>query len=379
MWIAIAQRWFGIPVLAVLVAACRHADRTRETAPLAISSKPDLVIIGELAGKTFNSISGALVTSDGRVVVSDDTPAVRVFSASGEYERDLGRAGSGPGEYRSPEVIQLLPGDRVLIRDRPQHRLMVMALDGKVERTLGPGTATSGLIWTGLGLLQDGTLLAKQVRYGPPGEPGTLTRLVGEIVRLDGRGTVLTSFGSYPEGDWINQMLDSETRIRGPRFFGWRLESVTNGNHIAIGPGHRYHISRFLIDGTPLAALNRDIPARQVSITERHAFIERIRRFQPRPSVLAAERFADTMPEFGSLLMDPDGCVWVVDFAIMGTSPKSAAVFTPGGVHIGDINLPPGFRPQSVGRGFILGTLQGEGEAPQVTRYRVEGPGCGTR
>ncbi len=63
---------------------------------------------------TLSRIVDLAVTADGRVLVSDGaTPGVRVYDASGTWERTLGQRGDGPGEFSSPPTFAGTRGDKI--------------------------------------------------------------------------------------------------------------------------------------------------------------------------------------------------------------------------------------------------------------------------
>jgi hypothetical protein len=92
---------------------------------------------GELANPT-----GILRTSDGRFVVTDmNAPTVRLYDRTGQFIREIGRSGAGPGEYRQP--MPTLYRDTLMIHDGGLHRVSVMTLDGKSVRTMAVPNSAS--------------------------------------------------------------------------------------------------------------------------------------------------------------------------------------------------------------------------------------------
>jgi hypothetical protein len=72
---------------------------------------------------------------DGRFVVVTTKPvAVRVFSARGAFERPIGRAGEGPGEYRFGADIGAVTADSVLVVSHGTRRWMHFTLAGDLVR-----------------------------------------------------------------------------------------------------------------------------------------------------------------------------------------------------------------------------------------------------
>ncbi len=89
---------------------------------------------GDLAAELVNPRS-PIRTDDGRfVLVSPDPLEVRVYTADGKLQRVIGRAGEGPGEYRSAVHLRAWPGDSVLVISSATRRNSLFGLDGKLVR-----------------------------------------------------------------------------------------------------------------------------------------------------------------------------------------------------------------------------------------------------
>ncbi|HSH46291.1 MAG TPA: 6-bladed beta-propeller, partial [Longimicrobiales bacterium] len=88
----------------------------------------------------------------GRIFVGDATSErVVVFDASGTFVRSIGRAGEGPGEFRSPTALALDPGRALAVWDARRGVISRWSPDGALldERRApvnywGPGFAIRG-------------------------------------------------------------------------------------------------------------------------------------------------------------------------------------------------------------------------------------------
>ena len=58
-----------------------------------------------------------------------------VFDADGRFVARLGREGAGPGEFRAPTIVLILPGDTVLVIDGSLARLTVLSQKYGLVRT----------------------------------------------------------------------------------------------------------------------------------------------------------------------------------------------------------------------------------------------------
>ena len=90
--------------------------------------------IGERDGApeyTFSRIADLAVAEDGRIVVSDGVAQeLRVYDASGEFERTIGRQGEGPGEFATAPMITGLAGDTIFVFDSRSSRVTAFLLTG---------------------------------------------------------------------------------------------------------------------------------------------------------------------------------------------------------------------------------------------------------
>lgn len=73
----------------------------------------------------FSAVRGAVLTTDGRIVVSDiGTFSLRSFTSSGDFLHRGGRRGEGPGEYTMPACLAPCPGGGVVVSDLGSSKLI---------------------------------------------------------------------------------------------------------------------------------------------------------------------------------------------------------------------------------------------------------------
>jgi DNA-binding beta-propeller fold protein YncE len=85
------------------------------------------------AGPPFNRPTNLAVAPSGDLYVTDGYGNARVhqFAADGRLVRSWGRPGGGPGEFRIPHGIAVLPDGRILVADRENDRIQVFDPDGR--------------------------------------------------------------------------------------------------------------------------------------------------------------------------------------------------------------------------------------------------------
>ncbi|HET6463678.1 MAG TPA: 6-bladed beta-propeller [Candidatus Krumholzibacteria bacterium] len=82
-------------------------------------------------GEAFGSIYDLTVDADGNVYILDGQAVeVRMFSRDGAYIRAFGREGEGPGEFRYPMGVVMLPDKRMAVYQSSPPRLVAFDRNG---------------------------------------------------------------------------------------------------------------------------------------------------------------------------------------------------------------------------------------------------------
>ena len=92
----------------------------------------EVMTIGEAAGDPDYQFGQIAVTTDGKIVLVDQQAQhLKVFGVDGMYERTIGQAGSGPGEF-GPGVGPILLGraDTLIVPDLGNQRVNILRSDG---------------------------------------------------------------------------------------------------------------------------------------------------------------------------------------------------------------------------------------------------------
>jgi DNA-binding beta-propeller fold protein YncE len=216
----------------------------KELAPLGPVGKPSdtgydgtsLATVARSAGP-YNRPTNLAVARNGDLYVSDGYGNARVhhFSPDGRLIRSWGEPGTGPGQFKIPHGICVLPDERVLVADRENDRIQVFTPSGEfltewtdiqrpTQLVLGPDSLLYvAELWWKKGLRTprgeeiashrygriailgtDGRVLARH-GGGPPNTPGNFTAPHG--IAVDSRGdmyvaevtwTIGVSVGAVP-------------------------------------------------------------------------------------------------------------------------------------------------------------------------------------
>src|SRR5262249_17234329 len=70
---------------------------------------------------------------------------ISVFDRNGKFLRTIGKAGTGPGEFRTPHALEFDSRGRLVVADRHNHRIQILTKDGRFVAEYDDFGRTSGL------------------------------------------------------------------------------------------------------------------------------------------------------------------------------------------------------------------------------------------
>ena len=138
---------------------------------------------------------------------------ISVFDKNGKYLRAIGKAGTGPAEFRTPHALEFDSRGRLIVADRHNHRIQILTKDGKFlseyddfGRVSGLAIDTSDMIYTAdsestdrvhpgwlkgirIGSLKDG----KVMMFIPPHKTDSPDGAMGEGIAIDAAGNLYTA------------------------------------------------------------------------------------------------------------------------------------------------------------------------------------------
>ena len=160
--------------------------------------------------------NGDVYVSESHTDVTDPNLVGRisVFDRNGKFLRAIGKAGTGPGEFRTPHAVEFDSQGRLVVADRHNHRIQILTKEGKFiseyddfGRTSGVAIDRSDMLYTAdsestervhpgwrkgirIGSLKDG----KVTMFIPPHEaPNSPEGAMGEGIAIDGAGNIYTA------------------------------------------------------------------------------------------------------------------------------------------------------------------------------------------
>lgn len=367
----------------------------RESVPrIAAFDGPPALRLGSLDGppeEQFGNVADLALLADGAVAILDgQADEVRLFGADGTYLGARGSSGDGPGEFRSPIVLNVLAGDTLAVFDNTPRRITRFGPDG------APGRITTledvGGRISAASFLPDGSLVGRSRWIAPGGGslPGTDPTFVRDTAIL----TLYTPDGSAADTIDVVPGQETITRIEmgggGISIFR-RAAAFGRASFFAVHPegiwssaSDRFELRLFGLDGRLLRIVRAPGLERPVTGDLRDTVRERaLSEVDAAPDRRLAEAWYDASPEhrtqpaFDALVTDDDGRLWVREWSAV-EPPTRWWVFAASGALVGWVEAPGGFTILAVTCDDVWGVERDELDVSYVVRYPAPAlPGCG--
>lgn len=354
----------------------------------------------------FDQIFGLAVDTMGRIFVSNrGTRSVRVYDRSGQWVRDIGRRGSGPGEFQeiSPPAIWR---DSLGLYDPAQMRFTLFDTAGQYlaswsmvlpdRRVVYPlkGGPAGWTVWI--------NRLSTSQQPLPPGSSSRDTVWLGHV-DLPALGRAMRSGGDGSPAIlglvyWPGELRKWTVGERGPTSFGplfgpdqrWALDDA---GRIYLSAGYPYQIDVYNAEGRFTRRVTRAFHARPVTDSDVSEYLSRLESSGPRrtsESRLRSVRTnadlnrAEYFPATRSLIASREGAIWAerpdVDFdlgnyeSIPGFRPGARYwdTFDAQGRYQFTVRMPDRFTVRWIGEHSMAGVQRDEDGVEYVVLYRVE-------
>lgn len=353
-------------------AGVRLATYSRSAKPRAtwsLTARPLLELGGtDDSASEFAAVRGVVRLADGGVAVANGASnEIRVFSRDGQFVRAVGRAGSGPGEFR--RITRLLRRGDTLVGVDGDSRAHVFEPSGRLVRSLRParraGSRTPQRIGLGAGptsyvLVTDGAPTAERERQ----------IIFYTLTVADAAGDSLLPLVTMPgyrtspiNGTPARQLLEAEGVV------------AASDSTACAGYSDRLVLTCYGPTGRARVRISRDIAPRAIREEERalvrQAYLDANRDAPPAvrqqmTTAVQAFPFASTAPAFSRLVLGPDGELWVGPFdpgfglpgpgaPLAPKTPQTWSVFAPDGTWRAEVTLPRRFVPFEFGRDYVAG------------------------
>jgi len=350
--------------------------------------------IGGLQGDeayTFGSVLGLVPAPAGGVYVSDSqVPVIRRYDAEGMHFYDVGRGGEGPGEYRRPEGLALMPDGRLFVYDSSLRRLSSFSSDGEFIGSAQVGRGLGG--FRGFVAGRDGSMFIRTMPED--GFVETMSGILADWSRLaeDGTTTVITR-SPMDEAEGPRYVLAGRGGYYRP-FNTMTLSTMSPDGSFYWVRNDEYLIYRRTPEGDTLR-ITRDqerVPVTDREIEQWEAYSEM---FAERPNANRNNLFPipTVKPFIRELVTDLDGRLWVSRYtepaffeypaeelaereaegrpALQWRSTLTWDVFSPEGRLLGVVTFPMNTTFSTATGDEVWGIRSGEFREDYVVRWTV--------
>jgi len=351
----------------------------------AISAEPSLQI-GSMEGDEaylLYRVWGATRLPDGRIaVVNNRAPDIRIFSAAGEHLHTFGSRGEGPGEFNSPVLAGVLPGDTLVVVDRLLLRINLFHPDDGFIRVATGDPDIEGLFLLE-GMFSSGSVVIQRRVYGEDAADGYSRHPTQyRVVAVD--GTLEADFGEFPGYEMMVATQETEqgaTMLSTGIPFGKDPTVAVGGNRFFYGAKDHYEIQVHNQGGNLNRLIRRD--KAPFAITDGHlaAIMEEMiddtddndqaRQFR---RMFREAPVPEFHPALGAIYADVLGFLWVEEYRLPGENTRATTIFDPEGRMVGSVVLPNRFRVEEIGEDYLLGRSSDELGVEYLTLYDLARP-----
>ncbi len=323
-----------------------------------IDEVPELVIGDDPSASTavLGYPRAAYLLPDGGVVVADyGLHGLRYFDREGNYLRQVGREGEGPGEFRYLARM-LRCGDSLHTQDIQLRRMGVFGLDGELARSYSPGGPDPVFDYPyHLACGSSGRMLAN----------GWDTVRTAEYSRVRGSvpywlynadGSVDRVLGSWPGSERLSSPGGSS-----PHPLGKEAVIAVGSDRVYIGTADSFSIEVIDFGGNRLPSISKQ----SVELTTTPADIDRDRLLDTlgkSEGDIAWEvqrwqqfEYPPTVPAYTAMVVDRGDNLWVRTFPRSDADLVRWVVFSSDGEEIGSVDLPASLEVSEIGPDWILG------------------------
>jgi hypothetical protein len=323
----------------------------------------------------FTKLAGIKELRDGRVILVDDLErTVLLLDSELAEATQVGRSGSGPGEYLFPSRLLSLVGDSCAVLDDPNHRLLVLTPEG----------TAGGVV----------NLVPAFPRPEASDGQGRLYRAarVGDVqavIRWNPSSASLDTVAHFPlpeDAPPADAAVRLSDLIPFPMSRAW---TVAPDGTIAIVHPDPYQVEVIDPDGTTHNGGIADVD--RLEVTEGHKEQWREQMASPRPRTVVTRgggggnamvrgptfepsTWPRYLPPFlqNAAMISDDGRLWIQRTTRAG-APQTFDIFDSDGERIEQVILPQGRRLLGFGRGTVYAVIKDEFDLEYVERYRVGG------
>jgi len=325
----------------------------------------------------FSRIGGLAVGPDHQLYISQPEHGdVVVLTPEGDLVRRIGRAGDGPGEFRSPGTVGW-HGDTLWVTDAVSRRITWFHGGELVRSVRPPGVETTRAESALVTYPAPGGSAIVLVRRNP-GPQGLASNHNGYLIRIgpeeEGADTIGVLHENYPVNSYIGLTSTS------PLFHDYPRHRVhRSGEWVVVvdrpfPEGDRGELRVHRVEHTGDTTYSVRLEGDAVPLEDSH-WDERMEgrsftRISPSDFLAAQRRPANHAPA-SRLVVGGDGWIWIAREDLPEAVNREWVALDPGGTPRFRTTLPGDFQLADTNGGRLWGVIPGRFDEPIVRSYRV--------
>ncbi|MCI0434174.1 MAG: 6-bladed beta-propeller [Gemmatimonadetes bacterium] len=361
-------------------------------APPAIEEELRIGTAGGDPNYQFAQIVALDVAADGSIYVLDQQAAtVRVYDGAGQFVREFGRKGSGPGELTQGIMgLMLGPGGTILVPDPLAQRITIFNSDGS------PAGEFAMSFTDGIPLrfeqLPDRRVVQHSRIMALPGQAQAAVEPMDRLLVRDTDGVLSDTLLVFASGGTFDFGGGAAPRIR--IFEPEPMWTLGLDGKLYFANNATYSIEVRGQDGQVERIIRAPFERKSVTEEDKQAFHDAIMEMfvqqgLPQEAVSTMSQmisFADHYPAFANLMGGPANTLWVqhvrtaAEALALGRmdDPRDMGspiwdVFDGEGRLLGSVELPDRFTPLHIGDDELWGIVRDELDVQYVVRYGISG------
>jgi hypothetical protein len=313
----------------------------------------------------------------GRIAVANSgSNTIRLYDEQGQFLREVGGEGDGPGEFRSIVALERFGGDSLAAYDWRSKRVSLFTGEGDFVRTIRlhqPGVEPI----FGAHPLRDGSLVVGTM-WGSPmlGRDFAtgLHRSQQPVFRYGSTGELLDTVGLFPGlENYVHQ-----DRSVGYAPFGHITTIDVFDDLVYVGTGDRMEVRAY----SPAGDLERIIRGPRLDLTVSQELIAQYREqtleeiSDPNMRARGEARLRELeypkyRPAYVEILVDASGNLWASRYEAHPRYSSTWTVFDSAGRLLGDVNFPDCFRIFDITDRLIVKLWQDQSDVEYVQMYEI--------
>ncbi len=361
-----------ITFLAALSLVAGQVDWKLSDQPIQVTGTPngaDAGILGRVVGVTRFK-NGSLVVADRQSL------SLHRFDTSGRSVGMIGRAGAGPGEFRTIQSMRRCAGDSLFVYDPSLLRISVFSPEGNFSRTIPLADAAGGgpppyEFYCN----ENGVLALLHRSLAPPAgvgprRPNVAVTIIQPNDRLVSVGTFPASERYFNGSEDFARPLGKQTSLA----VGSTTLYIGTGDHVDARDSVR--IVGYSFQGNERIVIRDRFATVPLSARRLSAYIEqqasrRAGREEETRGFYRSLEYPPTFPAYRNVLVDPTEHIWVEESPVPGDAISRWRVYSPKGLLHAAVRMPRSFQLMEIGSDYAVGVWRDEMDIETVRVYRL--------